>query len=402
MLGAPEQLPLGKHAELAEREARSGRRVLALARTDASFVGGDSRDELPPGLEPLGLVVLAEKLRPNARETVEYFRSQDVQLKILSGDRPETVAAIAADVGIPVGAGALDGAALPDDDAELRALLQEHNVIGRISPDGKRRVIEALRAGGSYVAMIGDGVNDVPGLKAARLAIAQGSGVQMARSVADLVLVKDDFAAVPALVEEGRAVLRNLMRVTKLYVAKSAFAAFLILVIGLSATPYPLLPRQLGLVASLAVGIPSFFLALAPSSGRVTLSGFLKGVSNFAIPAGTGVGLGVVASYLWAYQVADLPLVQARTVATTVMLIISLYLIVVLEAAGQRRGTAVMVLCTTLAGAYFAATLIPFTRTFFVFSVPNLSILLISAGGCLVAIAGLVLSSDNFLPGHGS
>jgi hypothetical protein len=191
------------------------------------------------------------------------------------------------------------------------------------------------------------------------------------------------------------------MRVTKLYVSKSVVAAFLILVIGLSPTPYPLLPRHLTLVASLAVGVPSFFLALAPSSGRFSLSGFLKGVSNFAVPAGTGIGLGVVASYLWAYEVADLPLIQARTVATTVMLIVSLYLIVVLEAAGQRRGTAVTLVCAALAGIYLAITLIPFTRTFFALSAPNLSIALISAAGCLVAIAGLILSSDNYLPGHG-
>ncbi|MGZ4334618.1 MAG: HAD-IC family P-type ATPase [Gaiellaceae bacterium] len=400
VLGAPEVVASADLTARAAQEAQSGRRVLAFARTTAPFDDERTDRELPSRLEPLGLVVLAERLRPNARETVEFFRSQGVQLKVLSGDRPETVAAIAADVGIDVGPGAFDGQALPSDERELRALLRERNVIGRISPDGKRRVVEALRADGRYVAMIGDGVNDVPGLKAARLAIAQGSGVQMARSVADLVLVNGDFSVVPRLVGEGRRILRNLQRVTKLFVAKSTVAAFLILVIGISPTAYPLLPRHLTLVASLAVGIPSFFLALAPSSGRVTFDRFLRSVGNFAIPAGTAVGLGVVASYLTALQVVNLPLVEARTVATTVMIFVSLYLVVVLEAAGRRRGLAVLVLCVALAAVFVGVLVVPAIRSFFALAQPSLAIVLIAAGGILVAIGGLVLSSDTFVPGH--
>ena len=128
-------------------------------------------------------------------------------------------------------------------------------------------MVAALREQGRYVAMLGDGVNDVPALKEARLAIAQGSGAQMAKSVADLVLVHGDFSAVPGMVAEGRQILRNLQRVAKLYVTKSAFAAFLILTVGTTATAYPLIPRHFSLAASLTIGIPSFLLALAPSSG---------------------------------------------------------------------------------------------------------------------------------------
>ena len=402
VLGAPEQLPLGRLAERAEQEARAGRRVIALARTATPLSDRDPAEGPPSGLEPLGLVMLAEELRPNARETVEYFQSQGIGLKVLSGDRPETVAAIAADVGVPLGAGPVDGRTLPDDEAALRELLRERTVIGRISPDGKRRVVEALRADGRYVAMIGDGVNDVPGLKASRLAIAQGTGVQMARSVADIVLVHGDFSVVPQLVEEGRRILRNLQRVTKLFVSKSAVACFLILVVGISPTAYPLLPRHLTLVASLAVGIPSFFLALAPSTGPVTFDRFLRNVSNFSVPAGTAVGLGLVAGYLTALEVVNLPLVEARTVATTVMLLVSLYLIIVLEASGRKRGTAVTVLVLLLVGVYIAVTLIPFTRSFFALAPLSPAIVLISAGGVFVAIVGLVLSSDMFLPGGGA
>ena len=144
-------------------------------------------------------------------------------------------------------------------------------MIGRISPEDKKRVVEALAADGRYVAMVGDGVNDVPALKAARLAIAQGNGSQMARAVADLVLVRGDFASVPALVAEGRKVLRNLQRVAKLFVAKSAFAFFLVISIGLTPQAYPLLPRHLTLAAALTIGIPAFFLALGPSEGRFRL-----------------------------------------------------------------------------------------------------------------------------------
>jgi P-type E1-E2 ATPase len=396
VLGAPELLPLGPLEDRAEDEARAGRRVLGLARTAERLTG----EELPGGLEPVGIVVLAERLRPQARETVEFFLAQGVRLKVLSGDRPETVAAIAADVGIPGAGEPLDGRTLPAGRAELQALLRDHDVVGRISPDDKRRVIEALRDEGRYVAMVGDGVNDVPGLKAARLAIAQGSGVQMARSVADLVLVRSDFEVVPALVAEGRRILRNLQRVTKLFVAKAAFAAFLILSIGITPIAYPLLPRHLTLGASLAVGIPAFFLALAPSTGQFQLHGFLRGVFRFAVPAGAALGFGVLSSYLAALEVFDLDLIEARTVATTVMVVVGWYLIVALEGSGRLRGAAVVTLCLVLAAAYAVVLLVPFARDFFALAAPSLPILLISAGGCLVAIGGLVLSSDEFIPGR--
>ena len=155
--------------------------------------------------------------------------------------------------------------------------------------------------------MVGDGVNDVPALKAARLAIAQGNGSEMARAVADVVLVSGDFAAVPAMVAEGRKILRNVQRVAKLFVAKSVFAAFLILSIGLTETAYPLLPRHLTLAATLTVGIPAFFLALAPSAGPWRTSGFLRDVGRFAVPAGTAAGLGVLSAYLFALNVVGRP-----------------------------------------------------------------------------------------------
>ena len=315
--------------------------MLALASTPAPLDGRDPAEGPPPGLSLHGLVLLAERLRDDAAETVRFFLDQGVELKVLSGDRPATVAAIAADAGIPVGGEPIDGEALPDDPAALREAALAASVVGRISPEGKRRVVEALRDSGRYVAMVGDGVNDVPALKAARLAIAQGSGAQMARSVADVVLVRGTFAAVPPMVAEGRRVFRNLQRVAKLFVTKSVFAVVLILSIGLTPIAYPLLPRHLTIAAAITIGIPAFFLALAPSGGGFQTEGFLRDVARFSVPAGTAAGLGVLASYLFALNVANMSLTKSQTVATTVLVIVGLYLILALEASGLRRGAAV-------------------------------------------------------------
>ena len=268
---------------------------------------------------------------------MEYFRSEGIELKVLSGDAPHTVAAIARDAGIPLTGPPADGSAAADNPAALEAALGSP-VVGRISPEGKRAVVQALRDRGRYVAMLGDGVNDVPALKAARLAIAQGSGTEMAKSVADIVLVRGDFSAVPGMVAEGRQILRNLQRVAKLYVSKSVFASFLILTVGTTATAYPLLPRHFSLAASITIGIPSFLLALAPSSGPWRTQGMLQRLARFAVPAGAAAGIGVVASYQFSLNALDLPLLEARTVATSVLVLVGLYLIIALEGTEGRRG----------------------------------------------------------------
>jgi cation-transporting ATPase E len=342
-----------------------------------------------PAATPLGLVVLAEELRPETRETTGYFLEQGVELKVLSGDAPETVAAIARDAGLRVD-GAVDASAgEPDASA---------TVVGRISPDGKRRFVEALRDRGRYVGMVGDGVNDVPALKAARLGIAQGSGAQMARSVADVVLVRGDFAAVPAMVAEGRNILRNIQRVAKLFVAKSAFAAFLILSIGLTETPYPLLPRHLTLGAAVTIGIPGFFLAVAPSTGPWQTTGFLREVARFAIPAGTAAGLGVISAYLFALNVVDLSLVEARTTALTVLVVVGLYLVIALEATGRRRIAAVSALCGALFALYVVVVAWAATRHFFDLAVPGAWSVIATLGGTTLAIGGLALTDARFVP----
>src|SRR5262249_41334341 len=343
----------------------------------------------------LGLVVLGERLRADARETVAYLRSQGVHLAVLSGDRPETVAAVAADVGIE-GGPPVDGRELPRDPAALRRLVEERPVIGRIAPEDKQRVVEALAAGGRYVAMIGDGVNDVPALKAARLAIAQGNGSQMARAVSDLVLVRGDFESVPHLVGEGRKVLRNLQRVAKLFVTKSAFAMFLVLSIGLTPQAYPLLPRHLTLAAALTIGIPAVFLALGPSEGMYRTDRFLFDVSRFAVPAGTAAGLGVLASFVFARNVGRLPLAESRTIATTVLVLVGLYLILALEATSQKRAVAVGTLTGAMLVLYLVVLALPGLREFFALTVLGAGGVFIALAGAALAVGGLWMTDDRF------
>ena len=214
----------------------------------------------------------------------------------------------------------------------------------------------------------------------------------MARSVSDLVLISGDFASVPVLVAEGRRALRNLQRVTKLYVTKSAFAAFLILTIGTSSDSYPLLPRHLTLAATLTIGIPTFFLALAPSSGPWRPERFVRRVAHFAVPAGTLVGAGLVGGYLFALHDLDLSVVDSRTVAVTILVACGLYLVMALEAQGsRRRSTLVAGMCVVLAGVYIATLLLPATRRFFELSTLDPGMIVTAVFASAIAIAALAL-----------
>ena len=399
VLGAPELFPLGDLAGEAALQQEAGRRVVGFGVTDARFP--EDPDAGPPPLRALGVAVLAEELRPETRETIAYLVEQGVEIVVLSGDDARTVGSIASDAGIPERGQPLDGEALPAGAADLDRLSPSLSVVGRISPEGKRRVVESLLRRGRYVAMVGDGVNDVPALKASRLSIAQGSGTQMAKAVADVVLVNGDFAAVPGMVAEGRRVLRNLQRVTKLFVTKSVFAAFLIVSIGITPVEYPLLPRHLTIVGALTVGIPAFFLALAPSEGPWRTDGFLREVGRFAVPAGVAAGLGVTITYLISVNVFDLGLLQSRTAATSTLIVIGLYLVLALEATSTRRARLVGALCASLLAAYVVILLVPGLRHFFELAVPNPAALVLIAVGSAAAIGFLWLTDDRFVPLRG-
>jgi magnesium-transporting ATPase (P-type) len=231
--------------------------------------------------------------------------------------------------------------------------------------------VDALADTGRYVAMLGDGVNDVPALKEARLAIAQGSGTQMARSVADVVLVNDDFAVVPGMVAEGRQILRNIQRVARLFITKAVFTAVAGLAVAIPTATFPLLPRQFTIASTVTIGIPAFLLALAPSSGPWRPDRFVRSVVRFAIPAGIAIGIGIVAGYLVARYGFDLKLPRARTVATGIVVVCGLVVVMRLETERGRRVLAVGGLCILMAALFALALAVPFLRHFYELTTPD-------------------------------
>ncbi len=392
VLGAPERFGDGNPEleQKAREEASAGRRVLELGRSDSQLPTDESEPRFPDDVRPLGLVVLAERLRANAAETTAFFTDQGVELKVLSGDAPATVAAIARDAGVPGSAPALDGEKLPSDPEALREAIQSAPAVGRISPEGKSAVVGALADAGRYVAMVGDGVNDVPALKEARLAIAQGSGAQMARSVADLVLVRDDFGVVPGMVAEGRQILRNIQRVARLFITKSVFTAVLGLAIGIPTGVFPLLPRQFTIASTVTIGIPAFLLALAPSSGPWQPERFVRSVARFAITAGVAIGVGIVAGYLIARYGFDLGLTRSRTVATAIVVVCGLAVVMRLETGGGRRRLALAGLCGLMLLLFALAFVVPFLRHFYELSTPTGDIVAAWAVGSVIGIGGML------------
>jgi cation-transporting P-type ATPase E len=380
----------GDDASLRDRaasEAASGRRVLALASYEAPLPEPGPDVALTAPLRPLGIVVLAEELRASAAETIAFFAREEVALKVLSGDNPATVGAIARDLGIEASGPALDGRHLPEDDAELLAAVKAAPAIGRISPEGKERVVRVLSEGGEYVGMLGDGVNDVPALKQARLAIAQGSGTQMARSVSDLVLVSGEFGEVPPMVGEGRQILRNIQRVARLFISKAIFTAFLVLVIAIPSGVFPMLPRQFTLTSTFTIGIPAFLLALAPSSGPWRPEGFLRAIARFSIPAGLATGLGILVTYLLARHAFDVDLTQARSATAATVVVSGLAIVFALEDQPGTRRLVVGALCVAMALLFFGACAIPPAREFFEIASPTGGMIGAWLIGSAVAIA---------------
>jgi magnesium-transporting ATPase (P-type) len=392
VLGAPEWFAAGapKLVERALEEASSGRRVLALGQSALPLPAPGPEPLFPGDVRALGLVVLAERLRPNAAETVAFFADEDVVLKVLSGDAPATAGAIARDAGVPGTAPALDGEALPSEPTALREAVLAAPAVGRISPEGKRAVVEALADAGRYVAMVGDGVNDVPALKEARLAIVQGSGVQLARSVADLVLVRSDFAVVPEMVAEGRQILRNIQRVAQLFVTKSVFTAVIGLAIALPTATFPLLPRQFTIASTVTIGIPAFVLALSPSTGPWRPDRFLQSVARFSVPAGLAVGIGIVAGYAIARYGFGLNLIHSRTVATGITVACGLAVVLRLEGGSGRRRLAVAALCAAMALLFLFSLAIPFLRDFYELATPTTETVVAWAIGAAIGVGGML------------
>ncbi|HVY96427.1 MAG TPA: HAD-IC family P-type ATPase [Solirubrobacterales bacterium] len=393
LLGAPEHFAADTAlAERAREQAQRGRRVLAIGTCAGPLPEAEGEPAFPADARPLGLAVLAERLREGTTETIAFLAAEHVDLRVLSGDAPATAGAIARDAGIPGTAPALDGGSLPEEPAALREAVLAAPAVGRISPEGKSAVVAALAEGGRFVAMIGDGVNDVPALKRSRLAIAQGSGAQMARSVADLVLVRGDFDAVPGMVAEGRQILRNIQRVARLFITKTVFTAFLVVAVGIPTATFPLLPRQFTIASTVTIGIPAFVLALAPSSGPWRPDRFLATVARFAVPAGIASGLGIAAGYLLARYGFDLDVADSRTVATGIVVVAGLAVVMRLEGESGRRRLAVGGLCLAMALVFALALFVPFLRDFYELSTLSGEIALAWALGSALAVAGMLAS----------
>jgi cation-transporting P-type ATPase E len=299
VLGAPDVM-LAETDPICRRVAGlagTGRRVLLLSKSDRPLTGPD----LPAPLIHLALVVLAEQVRPDAAETLAFFASQSVSIKIISGDNPTTVAAIARRVGLDFDSdGVVDARTIGDDPPTLREVVERTTVFGRVSPEQKRALVQALQLNGHVVAMTGDGVNDALALKDADIGVAMGNGAQATKAVAQLVLLDGRFSHLPLVLAQGRRVIGNVERVANLFVAKNVMSLIAIITAAVFALPFPFLPRQLTLVSALTIGIPAFFLALGPNKRRY-VPGFLTRVLRFAVPAGVIAGVVVILSYLWGH-----------------------------------------------------------------------------------------------------
>jgi cation-transporting ATPase E len=366
VLGAPDvlseagvlALPSGL-ARLLERETAAGRRVVAFSETSEPLPANPA-EQPPPRLAPVALVVLEETLRPDAAETVALMREEDVDLKLISGDARATVTAVAAAVGVPEDAGVIEGHELPEDAEGLAVAAQRNTVFCRIKPEQKRDLVAALAASGRYAAMIGDGVNDVPALKRARMAVAMGSGAQVTKGVADVVLLKDEFARLPQAVGEGRRIARNIHRLGRLYLTKTVYAAALILLVAIPGFAFPFLPRHLTLAAFLTIGIPSFVLALAPSDGPLYRGRLLRALAAFAVPAGLATALGSILSFFLVDTVFGGSLAAGRTAATTTLIVLGLSFVLLLERGPGREHIAIQSYMLALVaglGALFALIL---------------------------------------------
>lgn len=404
-LGAPDILleavapgdARGAARERVEHWSSRGQRVLLLA----SSPGGLNGETLVGGIVPTALVVLDEQIRAAAPDTIAYFGRQDVTVKIISGDSPITVGAVARRVGVPGADDPFDARQLPEDDDELAEVLERHSVFGRVTPHQKRAMVHALQSRGHTVAMTGDGVNDTLALKDADVGVAMGSGSAAARAVARFVLLDNDFSLFPSVVNEGRRVIANVERVANLFLTKTFYAVALAVIIGIARMPFPFLPRHFTLLSSLTIGIPGFFLALSKNNRRA-VSGFLRRVLRFAIPAGALAAIATSISYVVARAdigTGDAELAETRTVAVITLFTITIWVLTIL----CRPFVAwKVVLVASMVALFVGALVVPFPRDYFDLVLPQANDVAAAVG--FGAVAAVILEvmwrlSDWTIPG---
>ncbi len=313
-------------ADVVRELASTGRRTLLLAHSpvvlDEAAVAGET---LPGDLHPVALMTLNENIREDAAQTLAYFAEQGVEVRIISGDDPNTVAAIARRLGLE-GEEGYDARQLPEDETELGETLEQHRVLGRVSPEQKKGIVSALQARGRTVAMTGDGVNDALAIKHADIGIAMNSGAAATKAVARLVLLDGRFSHLPAVVAEGRQVIANMERVSMVFLTKTAYATTLAVLFGVLVMQIPFLPRQLSITDGLTIGIPAFFIALLPATRRY-IPGFLRRSLSFAIPAGITIGLALTIFSRVAVDFWSVPMAEVRTGTTLMVGILGLWVL---------------------------------------------------------------------------
>ncbi len=373
--------------QMADEAAALGTRVLLVTRADGDWQG----EQLATRRDPVALVLLEDTVRPDAAEIFAFFHEQGVTLKVISGDNPATVAAVArragvkSNTGLPDDLEGFDARQLPEDPEKLADLLDTTTVFGRVTPHQKRAMVHALQSRGHTVAMTGDGVNDVLALKDADMGIAMGSGSAAARAVAQLVLLDNRFATLPRVLAEGRRVINNIERVANLFITKAAYAVLLTALIGISGSPFPFLPRQLTLIGTFSIGVPGFFLALAPNQSLVE-PGFLRRVLRFSVPAGAVAGLVTYVLYEIVRRLDDVSLAEARTAATATLLLFGLVILVLISRPLRPWKVG---LAASMAGLYTLTMAVPTMRDYFQLDLPGTTAWLWVAGAGLVGAAGI-------------
>jgi cation-transporting ATPase E len=382
ILGAPDVVAPTNAVviDAVSRASEDGKRVLLLAKSHRPI----APSHLPENLTPVAIITLSDQVRVDAAETLRYFAEQGVRVKVISGDHPETVGSVARQVGVPGASEVIDGRRLPEEPRQLAAIMEQHTVFGRVSPIQKRAMVRAMQSMGHVVAMTGDGVNDVLALKDSDIGVAIGNGAPASRSVAQLVLIDGRFASLPGIVGEGRRVTSNLERVANLFITSTVYAIGLSLAIVISTLPFPFLARHLTLVGSLTIGIPAFFLALAPSRRRVR-PGFVSRVLKFSLPTGLVATLATFLGY-WLADLEGSTIAQSRTTATLVLAAIGTFALAIVSRPLVLWKKA---LIGSMIGLLFLVLVTPFARDFFALDLPRAVVLLAALG--IVGITGAIM-----------
>lgn len=386
-IGAPEFLIDPDDAEtraLVQERADAGSRVLVLSHSEGEHQG----EQQPDTLSPLAIITLEDTVRSDAPEILEFFREQGVTIKVISGDNPSTVAAVARRAGVRHSESATDARTLPDFETAAEAFADSVDgtaVFGRVTPHQKRAMVQSLQSRGHVVAMTGDGVNDVLALKDADMGIAMGDGSSSTRAVAQLVLLDNRFATLPQVLAQGRRVINNIERVANLFITKATYAVFLTLLVGIAGSPFPFLPRQLTLIGTFSIGLPGFFLALSPNENLVR-PGFLRRVLLYSIPAGLVAGIGSFVVYEVTRAMDGVTLAEARTAATITLLGAGLF---VLLAVSRPLHLWKVALATTMALLYVVVMTVPFLRDYFELDLPGRDPWIVTIIGAIVAGVGV-------------